>query len=140
MISEVFRQMFSARIQTNSPKLTQMDNDPKHIMRPTQEVFKTKKSNILQQTSQSPDLGPTELSFQLLRTKVTTERPTNVQQLKEAAVKAHSLVIPMSSRLQTSVDCKDFHPSVGHYGHSFTVMSLCPNVFDPLKMEVLRLK
>ncbi|MEE6496291.1 hypothetical protein FKM82_002289 [Ascaphus truei] len=54
MISEVYRDILSAQIQPNSAKLIgrrftcQMDNDPKHTAKATQEFFKAKKWNILQ--------------------------------------------------------------------------------------------
>ncbi len=35
----------------------------------------------------SPDLNPIEHAFQLLKTRLKAERPTNKQQLKVAAVK-----------------------------------------------------
>ncbi|MEE6485984.1 hypothetical protein FKM82_014474 [Ascaphus truei] len=53
MNSEVYRDILSAQIQPNSVKLIgrhftlQMDNDPKHTAKATQE-FKAKKWNILQ--------------------------------------------------------------------------------------------
>ncbi len=65
-----------------------MDNDPKHIAKATQDFLKAKKLNILQWPSQSPDPNPIiEHTFQLLKTRLKTERPTNMQQLKVDAVK-----------------------------------------------------
>ncbi|CAJ0960558.1 unnamed protein product [Ranitomeya imitator] len=65
-----------------------MDNDPKHTAKTTQEFMSAKKWNILQWPSQSPDLNPIEHAFHLLKSRLKTERPTNKQDLKAAAVKA----------------------------------------------------
>ncbi len=67
--SEVYRDILSALIQSNGTKLigqtfiTQMDGDPKHTAKATQEFLKVKKWNILQWPSQSPD--STRLSMHL---------------------------------------------------------------------------
>lgn len=123
MNSEVFRDILCAQIQPNAAKLIgrrfilQMDNDPKHKAKATQEFIKAKKWNILEWPSQSPDLNPIEHAFHLLKTKLQTERPTNKQQLKTAAVKAwqsikkeetQRLVMSMSSRLQAVIANKGF--------------------------------
>ncbi|KAG2462898.1 TCB1 transposase, partial [Polypterus senegalus] len=123
MNSEVFRDILSAQIQLNAVKLIgqhfmiQMDNDPKHTAKATQEFIKAKKWKILEWPSQSPDLNPIEHAFHLLKTKLRTERPTNKQQLKAAAVKAwqsikkeetQHLVMSMSSRLQAVIASKGF--------------------------------
>ncbi len=87
MNSEVCRDIFSAQIQLNGAKLigrrfiVQMDDDPKHTAKATQEFLKVKKWIILQWPSQSPDLNPIEHAFHLLKTKLKTERPTNKQHL-----------------------------------------------------------
>ncbi|KAG2456719.1 TCB1 transposase, partial [Polypterus senegalus] len=115
--SEVFRDILSAQIQLNAVKLIgwrfmiQMDNDPKHTAQATQEFIKAKKWKILEWPSQSSDLNPIEHAFHLLNTKLRTERPTNKQQLKAAAIKAlqsikkeetQHLVMSMSSRLEAA--------------------------------------
>ena len=69
MNSEVYRAILSAHIQPNATKLighrftVQVDNDPKHTAKATQDFLKAKKWNILQWPSQSPDLNPIELLF-----------------------------------------------------------------------------
>uniref|UniRef100_A0A8C7XDE9 Tc1-like transposase DDE domain-containing protein n=1 Tax=Oryzias sinensis TaxID=183150 RepID=A0A8C7XDE9_9TELE len=66
MNSEVFRDRLSAQIQVNAAELIersliiQMDNDPKHTAKATQEFIKAKKWKILEWPSQSPDLNPIE--------------------------------------------------------------------------------
>ena len=93
MNSEVYRTQLSAQIQTNTAELirwcfiVQMDNDPKHTVKATQELSRAKKWNI-QYPSQSPELKPNDHAFHLLKTKLRPERPTDQQQLKVAAVKA----------------------------------------------------
>ncbi len=67
--SEVYRDILSAQIQSNAAKLigrcfiVQIDDDPKHTAKATQEFLKLKKWNILQWPSQSPDLNPIEQHF-----------------------------------------------------------------------------
>ncbi|CAJ0938076.1 unnamed protein product, partial [Ranitomeya imitator] len=105
-------------IQPNAAKLigrrfiVQMDNDPKHTAKATQEFMSAKKWNILQWPSQSPDLNPIEHAFHLLKSRLKTERPTNKQDLKAAAVKAwqsikkeetQRLVMSMGSRLKAKL-------------------------------------
>uniref|UniRef100_A0A3P9JP88 Transposase Tc1-like domain-containing protein n=1 Tax=Oryzias latipes TaxID=8090 RepID=A0A3P9JP88_ORYLA len=59
----------SVQIQVNAAKLIgrrfiiQMDNDPKHPAKATQEFIKAKKWNILEWPSQSPDLNPLSISL-----------------------------------------------------------------------------
>ncbi len=92
--SEVYRDILSAQIQPNAAKLigqrfiVQMDNDPKHTAKATQEFLKVKKWNILQWPSQSPDFNQIEHAFHLLKKKLKADRPTKKQQLKSASVKA----------------------------------------------------
>lgn len=123
MNSEVYRNILSAQIQPNAAELigrrftVQMDNDPKHTAKATQEFIRAKKWNIMQWPSQSPDLNPIEHAFHLLKTRLKAERPTNKQQLKAAAVKAwqsikeeetQRLVLSMGSRLQAVIASKGF--------------------------------
>ncbi len=77
--SEMYRDILSAQIQSNAAKLigrrfmVQMDDDPKHTAKATQEFLKVKKKNyILQWPSQSPDLNLIEHAFHLRKTKLKT--------------------------------------------------------------------
>ncbi len=69
MNSEVHRDILSAQIQSNAAKLigwrfiVQIDDDPKHTVKATQEFLKVKKWNIWQWPSQSPDLNTIEQHF-----------------------------------------------------------------------------
>ena len=83
----------------------------------TQAFIKAKKWNVLQWPSQSPDLNPIEHAFNLLKTRLKAERPTNKQELKTAAVKAwqsikkeetQRLVMSMGSKLQAVIASKGF--------------------------------
>ena len=119
MNSEVFWAILSAHIQPNASELigrrftVQMDNDPKHTAKATEDSFTTKKRNV----SQSPDLNPIEHAFHLLKTKLKGKCPKNKQELKTVAVEAwqsitkdetQRLLMSMSSRLQAVIDCKRF--------------------------------
>ncbi len=67
--SKVYSDILSAQIQSNAAKLIgrrliiQMDNNPEHTAKTTQEFLKVKKWNILQWPSQSPDFNPIEQHF-----------------------------------------------------------------------------
>ncbi len=79
MNSEVHMNILYAQIQSNTAKmierrLVQMDDDPKHTAKTTQEFLS--------------DLNLIEHAFHLLKTKLKTERATNKQQLKSAVVKS----------------------------------------------------
>ena len=83
-----FRAILSAHIQPNASELigrpftVQMDNDPKHTANATKEFFKSKKWNVMQWPSQSPDLNSFEHAFHLLKTKLKRKCPKNKQELK----------------------------------------------------------
>ena len=93
MDSEVYGAIPLALIQPDGAKLigrcfaAEINNDPKHTVKANQELLKAKKRNILQWPSQSLDLNPTEHSFNLMKTKLRAERPSNKQQMKAVAVK-----------------------------------------------------
>uniref|UniRef100_A0A8C5P8K5 Transposase n=1 Tax=Leptobrachium leishanense TaxID=445787 RepID=A0A8C5P8K5_9ANUR len=123
MNSEVFRAILSAHIQPNAAELigrcftVQLDNDPKHTAKATKEFLKGQKWNVIQWSSQSPDLNPIEHAFHLLKTKLKGKCPKNKQELKTVAVEAwqsitrdetQRLVMSMRSRLQAVIDCKGF--------------------------------
>ena len=151
MNSEVYRDILSAQIQPNAAKLiglhftVQMDNDPKHTAKATQEFFKAKKWNILLWPSQSPDLNPIEHAFHLLKTKLKAERPTNKQQLKTAAVKAWQSITKEERKGKPAFG--DFHGFQTSGSHCLQrilnkilksnillrVMFICPITFEPLK-------
>ena len=123
MNSEVYRAVLSAQIESNAAELlrrcftVQMDNDPKHTVKATQELPKAKKWNILQWPNQLPDLNPAEHAYHLLKTKLRAERPTCHWQWKAAAVKtwksisweeSQHLLMFMGFRFQAVSECKQF--------------------------------
>lgn len=75
MNSEMYSTILIAQIPSNAAKLigmcfeVQRDNDPKHIMKATQELLKAKKLNVLKWSSQSSDLNPTEHASRFLKSK-----------------------------------------------------------------------
>jgi transposase len=77
----VFRAIFSSQIQPNASKLiewrftVQMDNDLKNPAKATLYFFKANKWNVMQWSSQSPDLNPVEHAFHLLKAKLKANSP-----------------------------------------------------------------
>ena len=95
----------------------QIDNDPKHTARATQDFLKAKKLKILKGPNQSSDLNPKEHAFQMLKTKLMSEKLRDKQQLKVAVANVwqsisrdemENLATSMDSRLQVVIDCKGF--------------------------------
>ncbi len=87
--SEVYRDILSAQIQSNGAKLigwrfiVQMDSDPKR----NPGVFEDKKAEYSAMAESISWSEPDWTAFHSLKTKLKTERATNKQQLKSAAVK-----------------------------------------------------
>ena len=72
---EVYRAVLSAQSKLIGRYFTvQMDNDPKHTLKATQELLNAKNWNIRQWPSQS--LLLTEHAFHFLKTKLRAKRPT----------------------------------------------------------------
>ncbi len=151
MNSEVYRDILSAQIQSNGAKLIgrrfiiQMDDDPKHTAKATQEFLKVKKWNILQWPSQCPDFNPIEHAFHLLKTKLKAERPLNKQQLMSAAVKHHKGGNTVSGdvhefQTQGSYCRQRIHNKILKINILFMIIFICPITFEPLKMGGLCIK
>lgn len=68
----------------------QVANNQQHTAKANQEFLKTKKLDISKYTSESRDLRETEHAFELQKTKLNAQRPTNKQQLNVAALKSIS--------------------------------------------------
>ncbi len=60
----------------------QQDNDPKHTSRLTKDYFETKRFNLLEWLSQSPDLNPIVNQWYILKIKVQQRLPENLNELK----------------------------------------------------------
>ncbi len=121
--------------------IIQIEDDPKHTARATQEILKVKKWNILQWPSQSPDFNPIEHAFHL-KTKLKAERPTNKQQLKSACSKGLAKHHKRKKKnslwwclwvpdLRQSVPAKDSQQNIKNE-HFITL--ICHIKFEPLKM------
>lgn len=67
-----------------------MANNQQHTAKANQEFLKTKKLDISKYTSQVRNLKATENAFELRKTKLNAQRPTNKQQLSVAALKSIS--------------------------------------------------
>ncbi len=120
--SEVSRNILSAQIQSNGAKsigrrfIVQMDDDPKHTAKSTQEFLKVKKVEYSAMATSISWFQPDWACISLAEDK-TKGRRTHRQKLKSAAVKAwqsitkeetQSLVMSMSSRLKAVITCKGF--------------------------------
>ncbi|KAJ7330001.1 hypothetical protein JRQ81_016175 [Phrynocephalus forsythii] len=103
MNSEVYRDICSAQIQPTSTELIrwcftlQRNNDPKHYVEATQELFKVK-WNVLQWPSQSPDLNQIKHTFHLVKAKLKAGRPKHKQRLKRAIIKAWQSITKEETR------------------------------------------
>lgn len=99
-------------LKTNLMLICTADRQWQTTLKATRELFfKVGMSNVLQWSSQSPDLSPIEKAFHFLKAKLSK----NKQKLKTAAIKGwHSvtrelsqhLVMPMGSKLKVMIDCK----------------------------------
>lgn len=90
-----------------------------------------------QTKSQSLDLKPTELPFQLLETKLKTEIPSIKQQLKASAVQA-GLGIPREEIFVVGFR-PTLNPSIKNntLKEPIRIVLICPITFEPVKMEGL---
>ena len=61
----------------------QMTNDPKHSSKVVEKWLKDKKVKVLEWSSLSPDINPTENLLAELKKRVRSGRPTNLTQLHQ---------------------------------------------------------
>ncbi len=132
MNSEVYRDIRSAQIQSNGAKLigqrfiVQMDDDPKHTAKTTQEFLKVKIWNILQWPIQSLDLNPIEhVSWSQLQ-----QRPGKASQKRKPSL----WWCPWVPGLRQSLPAKDSQQNIKKNYILFLIIFICPITFEPLKM------
>ncbi len=105
---------------TNGAKLigrrfiVQMDNDPNHTAKATQEFLMVKKVEYFAMAMSISWSQPDWAAFHSLKTKLKAERPTNKQQLKSAAGKWKWRDMWPSMVTHTRNLCSAFNPSKVH--------------------------
>ena len=110
--------VLSTHIQPNTTKpmgrhlAVQMDNDPEHTAKATQDFLKWKKLHIFQRPSASfPTKSMQFISMPFSVEDLKAERARNKEQLKAAAAVQGQKVTSLGFR-QADTDCKGFHPSL----------------------------
>lgn len=95
----------------------------------TQAFLKSKKWDMFQWPSHSPDLNPTEHISHVLNTKLKAQRPTYWRQLQTwqsiLGVKTGHLVMFMGSTLQRVTDCRWFFTQILKTILIFKIMLVC---------------
>lgn len=143
MNSAMYRAIFSAHVRWNARKLiglcftVQMDNDPTDTEKETRYFLMAKKSNILPQSNQSPNLSLLQHDVQLLKTKVEAERVSSRrrwQQWRSSKASPDRRAGSLALDFKQSLTANDFIQAVKIW--IYLTLSLYPNTFEPLKMEV----
>lgn len=92
IIDEVFGAILFAYIQPNASELVrrrftvQMDIDPNHTGKATEEFLKGKKWAVMQRSCRSSDLNATEHAFHVLKKKLMRKCSKKKQELETLAV------------------------------------------------------
>ncbi|CAJ0916981.1 unnamed protein product [Ranitomeya imitator] len=127
MNSEVFRNILCAQIQPNAAKLIgrhfiqQMDNDPKHKAKATQEFIKAKKWNILEWPSGSrgsrDDSWSTRQGWRFVLSEGIWKplSPMNNPRTNHASASLNGEIYVIGGTLQVAVEVECYDPYSGKW-------------------------